>query len=227
MGGEIPPVDRPAVLVLHGLGEGRHSMQPLVDHLRDAVDATVMAVGYASPRAGIDEHARSLAAVVGSLPKESLVSFVGHSLGGLVIRRWMAMADRDTVARVGRVVMLGSPNRGSDLARMASRIWLVSLVADGAARELAIDWDRIEGSLAVPPCPFGIVAGGRGDGRGYSDLLEGDDDAVVRVEETRLEGADDFLLLPVRHAAMMKSEPVQRATAEFLRSGRFTPADRP
>ena len=225
--GEIPAVGREAVLVLHGLGEGRHSMQPLVDHLRDAVAGTVMAVGYASPRAGIDDHARSLAAVVGSLPKESLVSFVGHSLGGIVIRRWMAMADRDAVARVGRVVMLGSPNRGSDLAKMASRIWIVSLVADGAARELAVDWDRVEGSLAVPPCPFGIVAGGRGDDRGYSDLLEGDDDAVVRVEETRLEGADDFLLLPVRHAAMMKSEPVQRATAEFLRSGRFAPAGRP
>lgn len=225
--GEIPAIGRATVLVLHGLGEGRHSMQPLVDHLRDALDGTVMTVGYASPRAGIDDHARSLAAVVDSLPKESLVSFVGHSLGGIVIRRWMAMADRHAVARVGRVVMLGSPNRGSDLAKMASRIWLVSLVADGAARELAVDWDRIEGSLAVPPCPFGIVAGGRGDGRGYSDLLEGDDDAVVRVEETRLEGADDFLLLPVRHAAMMKSETVQRATAAFLRSGRFTPSERP
>jgi hypothetical protein len=225
--GEVPEVGREAVLVLHGLGEGRHSMQPLVDHLRDAVEGTVMTVGYASPRAGIDDHARSLAAVVGSPPKESLVSFVGHSLGGIVIRRWMAMADREAVARVGRVVMLGSPNRGSDLAKMASRIWIVSLVADGAARELVVDWDRIEGSLAVPACPFGIVAGGRGDDRGYSDLLEGDDDAVVRVEETRLEGADDFLLLPVRHAAMMKSETVQRATAEFLRSGRFTPAERP
>ena len=79
----------------------------------------------------------------------------------------------------------------------------------------------------MPPCDFGIVAGGRGDDTGYSFLLAGDDDAVVRVEETRLEGADDFLLLPVRHAAMMKSETVQRATAEFLRSGRFTPAERP
>lgn len=219
--GEIPAVSGSTVLVLHGLGEGRQAMRPLVEHLRKSLDATVMTVGYASPRAGIDDHAKSLDAVVDALPGNSPVSFVGHSLGGIVIRRWMAITDRDTMDRVDRLVMLGSPNQGSDLARMASRIWLLSLIADGAARELAVDWDRVAESLAIPPCSFGIVAGGCGDDRGYSDLLAGDDDAVVRVDETRLEGADDFLLLPVRHAAMMKHPTVQEATAEFLKTGRF------
>lgn len=225
--GEIAAPGGSAVLVLHGLGEGRHSMRPLVDHLRQSLEATVLAVGYASPRAGIEDHAKSLAAVVEALPRRTLVSFVGHSLGGIVVRRWMAMADEPTLSRVERLVMLGSPNQGSDLARLASRVWPLSLVADGAARELAVDWDRVEGSLAIPPCTFGIVAGGRGDDRGYSDLLTGDDDAVVRVDEARLDGADDFLVLPVRHAAMMKSPEVQDATATFLKSGRFTTADRP
>jgi hypothetical protein len=82
--------------------------------------------------------------------------------------------------------------------------------------------------LAVPTCPFGIVAGGKGDDRGYSTLLAGDDDAVVRVAETHLDGADDFLLVPVSHAAMMKNATVQRATVSFLETGRFPvgqPAD--
>jgi hypothetical protein len=78
----------------------------------------------------------------------------------------------------------------------------------------------------VPSCPFGIVAGGKGDGAGYSMLLEGDDDAVVRVDETRLEGADDFLLVPVHHAAMMKHPTVQQAVGSFLTTGRF-PAAQP
>ena len=71
---------------------------------------------------------------------------------------------------------------------------------------------------------FGGVAGGRGDSSGFSPLLEGDDDAVVRVEETRLDGADDFLLLPVHHAAMLRDPKVQQATESFLKSGRFSPA---
>jgi len=52
-------------------------------------------------------------------------------------------------------------------------------------------------------------------------MLDGDDDAVVRVEETRLEGADDFVLLPVRHAFMMRDPAVQEATASFLKGGHF------
>jgi hypothetical protein len=123
------------------------------------------------------------------------------------------------------MVMLGPPNQGSDLARMAARVWGVAARAEGAARDLIVDWPNVATRLAVPACPFGIVAGGTGNDRGFSPLLEGDDDAVVRVAETRLEGAADFLIVPVHHAAMMRDPAVQRATAAFLETGRFDPAD--
>jgi len=223
--GRIPAVRGEAVIVLHGLGEGRASMRPLVEHLRRELDATVLSCGYASPRAGIDDHGRSLASVIAALPHASRIHFVGHSLGNLVVRRWMSMAGADDLARVHRMVMLGAPNQGSDLARMASKVWVLAALSNGAARDLVVDWPQVSRSLAVPSCSFGIVAGGKGDGRGYSALLEGDDDAVVRVEETRLEGADDFLLVPVSHAAMMKNETVQRATVSFLKTGSFPKAN--
>ena len=222
--GTVPPVRGRTVIVLHGLGEGRDSMRPLVDHLRTAVDATVLSFGYASVKADIDAHGAALARVVADLPAAERLSFVGHSLGNLVVRRWMALAPAADLARTERMVMLGPPNQGSDLARMAGRVsWLAS-TAEGAARDLVCDWPRVAPRLAVPPCPFGIVAGGKGDEAGFSALLAGDDDAVVRVEETRLPGAEDFLLLPVHHAAMMRHPEVQRATASFLQQGRFSAA---
>ena len=211
----------PAVLVLHGLGENRASMRPLVKHLRTRLDATVLTVGYASPRTGIDGHGASLGRVVAGLPQATRLSFVGHSLGNIVVRRWMHQAPAADLARVHRMVMLGAPNQGSDLARMTANVWLLSKLAHGAAKDLVLHWPEISKSLAVPPCEFGIVAGGKGDDRGYSSLLAGDDDAVVRVAETKLDGACDFLLLPVSHAAMMKNDDVQRATVSFLRTGRF------
>lgn len=125
------------------------------------------------------------------------------------------------------MVMLGAPNQGSQMARKASGVWLLSQLSTGAARDLVLDWPRISRSLAVPECPFGIIAGGMGDGVGYSTMLDGDDDAVVRVEETKLDGAADFLLLPVRHAFMMGDPEVQRATAAFLATGRFSAGERP
>lgn len=224
--GRIEPVRGPTVIVLHGLGEGRDSMKPLVTHLRTATHATVIAFGYASTKAAIVDHGRALAAVVAGLPAAERISFVGHSLGNLVVRSWMAQAREPDLERVERVVMLGPPNHGSDLAKMASKVWLLAALSDGAARDLVIDWAKVSPQLAVPSCPFGIVAGGKGDGAGYSMLLEGDDDAVVRVDETRLEGADDFLLVPVHHAAMMKHPTVQQAVASFLTTGRF-PAAQP
>jgi pimeloyl-ACP methyl ester carboxylesterase len=224
--GRIPAVRGPTVIVLHGLGEGRSSMQPLVEHLRNRLDANVLSFGYASSRAGIDEHGRSLDSVVAGLPDADRISFVGHSLGNLVVRRWMSLAAAADLARAHRMVMLGAPNQGSDLARLASRFWILASLADGAARDLVVDWAKVSPTLAVPSCPFGIVAGGKGDDRGYSSLLAGDDDAVVRVEETRLEGEDDFLLVPVNHAAMMKNPTVQQATVSFLETGRF-PDDPP
>jgi len=224
--GKIAPVKGPTVIVLHGLGEGRRSMLPLVTSLRKNIDATVLSFGYASTTTGIDDHGRALATVIKGLPAVDSISFVGHSMGNLVVRRWMGMAAEDDLARVRRMVMLGPPNQGSELARMVAKIGVLTALSNGAARELVLDWHRISKDLAVPRCSFGIVAGGKGDDRGYSSFLAGDDDAVVRVEETRLPGADDFLILPVHHAAMMRNPVVQQATAAFLNTGRF-PATAP
>ncbi len=225
--GAIPPHDGPTVILLHGLGEDRRSMQPLAEHLRTALDATVMSFGYASLKADLDAHGQALAQVVAGLPGTTTVSFVGHSLGNLVVRRWMALADARDLDRVNRVVMLGPPNQGSHLARLASGIWGVADRVDGSARDLVIDWKRVAPRLAVPTCDFGIVAGGRGDDAGYSLLLPGDDDAIVCVDETRLEGASDFLVIPVHHAAMMRHSAVQQATVSFLETGRFAAPAKP
>ncbi len=219
--GLIPPVDGPTVILLHGLGEGRGSMRPLANYLREHHDATVLTFGYASPRAGVEDHARALGSVIAGLDGADRISLVGHSLGNIVVRRWMADAPAADLDRIERMVMLGAPNQGSDLARRVSQVWLLSRLSTGAAREMVMNWPQIARNLVVPPCPFGIIAGGTGDAEGYSPLLEGDDDAVVRVEETRLEGADDFVLLPVRHAFMMRDPAVQKATASFLKGGRF------
>jgi len=223
--GTVPAVRGPVVILLHGLGEGRPSMRPIAEHLRKTLDATVLLFGYASTAADLEAHGRALGKVVAGLPAGAPISFVGHSLGNLVVRRWMTLAGQDDLARVARMVMLGPPNQGSALARRIGTVVLLAALSEGAARDLVVKWPQVESQLAVPACEFGIVAGGRGDGVGFSPLLAGDDDAIVRVEETRLDGAGDFLLVPVNHAAMLDDRRVKRATESFLRSGRFSTPD--
>ena len=62
---------------------------------------------------------------------------------------------------------------------------------------------------------------GTGTDRGYSFLLSGDNDGTVRVEETRLEGAKDFLVVPRLHTFIMNAREVIDAAIRFLETGRF------
>jgi hypothetical protein len=68
-----------------------------------------------------------------------------------------------------------------------------------------------------------VVAGARGDPRGYNPLLDGDDDFTVRTEEALLDGAEDTLLVPAIHTVLMIHPTVVRATLAYLRTGRFRP----
>jgi hypothetical protein len=72
--------------------------------------------------------------------------------------------------------------------------------------------------------PFAIIAGGKGDGRGFNPLLPGDDDGTVGVAETRLGGAADFLVVPEIHALISNHRETIRATINFLKRGRFDAA---
>jgi hypothetical protein len=80
--------------------------------------------------------------------------------------------------------------------------------------------------LTIPSCEFGILAGGRGDDIGRNPLLDGDDDFVVSVAETRLAGARDFMVVPALHTVIMDHPAVQEYTVRFLQQGFFQSAER-
>jgi pimeloyl-ACP methyl ester carboxylesterase len=221
----LPPLKPRVILVLHGLMRTRESMEDLCQHLRKSPEFSVLNVSYASSRRTLADHAAALAKIVDHLEGVSEVNFVGHSLGNLVIRHYLH--DRAGAGqalpgpRLGRVVMLAPPNNGAEMARRFQENPLFRAVWGITGNELGAKWSELETQLAVPACEFGILAGGKGDGVGRSPLVAGDDDFIVGVEETRLPGAADFLVLPVLHGSIMSDDKVQACTLQFLRSGFF------
>jgi hypothetical protein len=119
--------------------------------------------------------------------------------------------------RIKRIVMLGPPNNGSQIAVTFKDNPLLDLVWGQSTKELAADWKNVSRRLAVPQCEFGIVAGNGG----ANPLLTGNDDLVVSVAETRLAGARDFCLVPVVHTALMTDSRVKELTLRFLEHGYF------
>jgi hypothetical protein len=116
--------------------------------------------------------------------------------------------------------MLGPPNRGSVLARRfaGQRFWDRWY---GTASFHQLAQPEVLAGWGAPAIPFGVIAAGRLDERGWNPLLAGDDDGIVDVAATHLEGEADHLLLRGVHTTLPWRADVARAVARFLETGRF------
>jgi pimeloyl-ACP methyl ester carboxylesterase len=223
---KLPPMKGAAVIVLHGLFRSAASMSHMTRFLQEKGDYTVFAVNYPTTRGTVADHAQSLDKILVSLDGITEINIVAHSLGNLVVRHYLGdhskgNSDRPRDKRIRRMVMLGPPNRGAQMAEAFSGSKTFHYVAGASASQLAREWKELEPKLATPDFPFGILAGGRGTEKGYNPWLGQDNDMVVSVESTRLAGADDFAVLPVLHTLMMDDIRVQQYTLRFLKHGFF------
>jgi pimeloyl-ACP methyl ester carboxylesterase len=203
-----------SVVTVHGLWMRGASMsvlrRRLVPHGFQVEDFT-----YASVTGALDANAAALAAYVDRMPGDT-VHLVGHSLGGVLI---CAMLERRRPERLGRVVCLGSPLKGSRTGRRLER-WpggrrlLGRCLCDVHARGGFTEWPQggEVGSIAGR-IPLGI-------GRLLGPFPE-PNDGTVAVEETRVDGLADHIVLPVSHVALLWSAAVAAQTEHFLLHGRF------
>lgn len=223
---QLEPLSGPVVLVLHGVTRSRNSMSGMCEYLSEHGPWTVMNVSYASTRGELDAHAAALGRVIDRLGDGvTEVHFVAHSLGNLVIRRYLYARYNESHVRpgppLGRIVMLTPPNNGAQLATVFRGTPMLEWFWGKSAIQLAEQWSEVDQRLATPRCEFGIIAGGQGTEAGRSPLIEGDDDFIVGVEETKLPGARDFVVLPIFHSRAMSYSDVREYTLRFLQHGHF------
>jgi pimeloyl-ACP methyl ester carboxylesterase len=211
------------VVVLHGIGRSPLDMGLMARGLRRAGFVTYN-WGYPSRRYSITELAKQIGERVAQLPPCAKIHFVGHSMGGLVARHLLASAPPP---HVGRLVMIGSPNAGSIVAEKLGDLRLYQFLFGPAGQDLRRGPKGICHKLGQPQCEFGIIAGGTRRRWGMNPILPGDNDALVCVEETWLEGASDFLLVPYPHAILQMFPRTIRNTIHFLRNGHFLESSRP
>lgn len=214
-----------AVILLHGLMRSASSMNALSESLAKEPEFSVVAFEYASTRSSIGEHAQALRNVLDGLPPQVQLSFVGHSMGNIVVRHLIGdlirANDTAMLNRIRHVVMLGPPNQGASIAKQLSKTGVFGWVTGQGGMELGPGWESFEARLATPHCPFGIVAGRLPDMGLVNPLVEGEGDFVVSVEETKLAGAADFLEVPRLHSFLMDDPAVQAAVVQFLKTNRF------
>jgi pimeloyl-ACP methyl ester carboxylesterase len=212
----IVPRSPKLVLLLHGLGSNPHVMQ-LLKRAIEVDGFEVMTVTYPTTEQGVQSNADSVERILMSLEGYSEVSIVAHSLGGLITRATLSRPSFATLpVPVKNVVMLGTPNQGAALAGAFRTIARAAVTA--AANDLLPERARQMG--AIPKSVrLGVIAGGRGGRVGYNPLLLGDNDSVVRTEETKTENMAEWIVLPVFHTTMTTDTASILAVRRFLRGG--------
>lgn len=210
-----------AVILLHGLFRTRRCMKPMAAALGRAGFEPLVRMDYASTRRAIDDQAAALRRLTQGLPPAAQLNFVGHSMGNIVLRRalhdWQQLGDPGGVLpRLGRIVMLGPPNQGAAIARLLSRLRAFREVTGQGGMQLGPDFETLRPLLATPPCPFAVVAGDLSSLRLGNPLVGGPGDLIVSVDEARLQGATEFVTMPVSHTWLMTHRRVIQYTTEFL-----------
>jgi pimeloyl-ACP methyl ester carboxylesterase len=208
------------VVLVHGLWLPGASLYVLARRLRRC-GFQVHTFSYAAVRQDLRANAADLQAFVAGLDA-AVVHFVGHSLGGIVIRALFHHFPRQ---RPGRIVTLATPHGGSHVGERIAR-WAVGRRLLGASvRELLAGLPQ---TWPLPDRDVGVVRGTVpiGAGRLFSNRRVSGD-GLLTLEESALPGATDSIELPLAHSAMPFARQVGVQVCEFLRTGRFRhPASR-
>ncbi len=215
----IAPRSRHLVLLLHGIFRSKDSFGDMPQRLWDA-GYEASGLNYPSMQESIHVSADRLNLLLDRLQETDRVSFVTHSMGSIVLRAALAKpsAWRDRVA-LHRIVLIAPPSKGSAVANLLADFPPYQWLTGDAGQELTT-----EATAELPglDAPFGIIAGGRGDGEGFNPIIAGDDDGTLAVTETDLQGSLDFLLVDSLHSFVHTDAKTIEAVLTFLANGCFS-----
>lgn len=208
--------DKPVLMLVHGIWSRGLEMHWMARQLRRSGYRCHL-WRYPSLRTGMDDLAACLARDVQILAAGSsaaTVHYLAHSLGGLVVCN--SLLHHPELPE-GRVVCVGSPLLGSQVAHVLSDSRLVRPVVGVNASALVRGVPRLSAAHAT-----GMIAGTAALGVGQFVLrFRERNDGTVAVSETRHPDLADHCLVNASHTGMLRSARVVRLAERFFREGRF------
>jgi pimeloyl-ACP methyl ester carboxylesterase len=193
------------------------------------MQTAIEAAGFATQNLGYDSRRKPLQSLAEDIHPaiqrfahdlDGSVHFVGHSMGGLLTRAYLA---RHRPQRLGRVVMLGTPNGGSEIADRLKNFTVYRAYFGPAGQQLMTERDSTTHAI-LPPAnyPVGIIAGDRSIDPISSAFLPKPNDGRVSVENTKLAGMTDHIIVSASHTWLARNQSAIDQTIAFLRGGRFS-----
>jgi pimeloyl-ACP methyl ester carboxylesterase len=209
------------VVLLHGISRTALSFRKMQIAL-EATGFATLNIDYPSRYHALEALAEHIHPAVTRLAAaiEGQLHFVGHSMGGLLTRVYIA---KYRPQRLGRVVMLGTPNGGSEIADRLKNFLPYRAFFGPAGQQLGTERDTAVAAMFPPvDYPVGIIAGNRSIDPVASIFLPKPHDGRVSVENTKLDGMVDHVAIRAAHPFLMRHDVAIEQTMAFLREGRFS-----
>ncbi len=207
------------VILLHGLARTTRSMRG-IERFLSAQGYRTWNIGYPSmkkPIADLAAHVRN--EVITRTSAAEKVHFVTHSMGGIIVR---CIQKTDPLPRLGRVVMLCPPNRGSEIVDALGRTRLFRAVNGPAGSELGTGNNSMPLKLGPVDFELGVITGDRSINLINSLIIPGQNDGKVSTERAKVDGMTDYLVVHAAHPFIMRKREVMAECLAFLQQGRFS-----
>ncbi|CCE00995.1 alpha/beta fold hydrolase [Bradyrhizobium sp. STM 3809] len=211
------------VVLLHGIAGRSLMLRPLEKRLQRAGFATLN-LDYESRKKPLEQLAEDIHPAIADFAAsvDGPVHFVTHSMGGLLARVTIA---RHRPRQLGRVVMLGTPNGGSEIADRLQNVGLYRTYFGPAGLQLVTTKHVTLASLPPADYEIGVIAGSRFlDPIAGLFLLPWPNDGRVSVESCKLAEMTDHTVIKASHMGLLVHPASFRQTIAFLRDGQFGPA---
>ncbi len=208
------------VVILHGLAINSRYMAKLARYL-ERQGYKVHNLSYPSLRYSLEELCELIHhQIKQKIPTGEKIHFVGFSLGGLLTRILLSHPQYRPI-NLGRVVQLGPPNLGSTLADFLQHNWFYKKIFGSAGQQLITDQTKLNHLFKPVDYELGVIAGTRAFGPISAWLMKGPSDGLVSVENTKVMGMKEHIMLNLSHIFLPFNKKVLELTARFLKTGSF------
>ena len=212
------------VIIIHGFGQNAKGMHSITNGLQEAGYSTC-ALEYKTVGRSIHAIKKQIGQQINdcfsTFRKENKTHFIGHSLGGLMIRSYLSEYPSERHQyKIDKVIMMGTPNNGSPISDSYQEKSIFGLLGE-MSLALGTDEGDFAKSLPEPSYKTGIIAGNK-PWRLTRKAFNEPNDGLVPVSSTKLPNMDDFIELNVDHASMRTDPIVMNNILTYLTNGRFS-----
>lgn len=209
------------VYVIHGYANPRSIMNKIYKDVKKA--------GYNTENYAYDGLYTDLDTIGKNLylkiMKENLdsVSFVTHSMGGLVVRAMLKYSANDLAfPKIFRIVMIAPPNSGADIADFFKDAKALKKLLGPNVEKMQTDSSSYANQLPIPyNTELAVIVGRRYRDKGYNLLIEGDNDGLISPENTLLGNEKDIAYVKYDHLGIIRRKEPRKLVVEFLKYGEF------